>query len=109
MTTQDTFATLSSLLKHVLTPYKAMIELSPILEGNPEPAEDRDSHMYTQMTSDAIIQSYQFTSVQEIHEFLCHGKDTDCEFKEKEVNRAGSPSTTSSFNYSGYFIDFTHS
>jgi hypothetical protein len=61
--------------------YEALIELFPILEGDPEPATDGASYIYFQMACDVIIQSYRFTSVQELHEFLWHGKDTDWKFE----------------------------
>ncbi len=65
------------------TIYEALIELFPILEGDPEPVSDGVSYMYFQMACDVVMQSYRFTSVQELHEFLWHGKDTKWEFIEK--------------------------
>ena len=66
------------------TIYEAMQELFPILEGDPEPVTDGISYMYFQMACDVVMQSYNFTSVQELHEFLWHGKDTKWKFVEKE-------------------------
>lgn len=63
------------------TMYEALIELFPILAGDLEPAGDGVSYMLVQMACDVIIQSYKFTSVQELHEFLWHGKETNWEFE----------------------------
>ena len=65
------------------TIYDALQELFPILENDPEPVTDGVSYMYFQMACDVIMQSYHFTSVQELHEFLWHGKDTEWTFVEK--------------------------
>jgi len=65
------------------TLYEALMELFPIFEGQLEPVTDGVSYMYFQMACDAIIQTYRFTSVQELHEFLWHGKDTNWRFAEK--------------------------
>jgi len=62
------------------TLYEALMELFPILAGDPEPATDGVSYMYVQMACDVIIQSYKFTSIQELHEFLWHGKETKWKF-----------------------------
>jgi len=61
--------------------YEALMELFPILNGDPEPATDGVSYMYVQMACDVIIQSYKFTSIQELHEFLWHGKETNWKFE----------------------------
>jgi len=63
------------------TLYEALSELFPIFEGQLEPATDGVSYMYFQMACDVIIQAYRFTSVQELHEFLWHGKDTKWKFE----------------------------
>ncbi|MFW9959290.1 MAG: hypothetical protein ACFFCT_14575 [Candidatus Odinarchaeota archaeon] len=60
--------------------YKAMIELFPDFEGNPSPVKDGVSYMYFQMACDVIMQTYRFTSVQELHWFLWHGNRTDWKF-----------------------------
>ncbi|MFX1262671.1 MAG: hypothetical protein ACFFAZ_11325 [Promethearchaeota archaeon] len=65
------------------TIHEAIMELFPILESDPEPVTDGVSYMYFQMACDAIIESYTFTSVQEVYEFLWHGKDTEWTFEEK--------------------------
>jgi len=65
------------------TIYDALMELFPIFNGQLEHVTDGVSYMYFQMACDVIIQSYKFTSVQELHEFLWHGKETDWTFLEK--------------------------
>jgi hypothetical protein len=65
------------------TAYEALQQLFPILEDDPEPATDGVSYMYFQMACDVVMMSYRSTSVQELHEFLWHGKDTDWKFIEK--------------------------
>ncbi len=63
------------------TVYEALLELFPILERQLEPVTDGVSYGYFQMVCDVIIQTYKFTSVQELHEFLWHGKDTKWKFE----------------------------
>jgi hypothetical protein len=65
------------------TLYEALMELFPIFEGQLEPVTDGVSYMYFQMACDVIIQTYRFTSIQELHEVLWHGKETNWEFAEK--------------------------
>jgi hypothetical protein len=65
------------------TMYEALMKLFPILEGDLEPATDGVSYMYFQMACYVVMESYRFTSVQELHEFLWHGKDTDWKFRKK--------------------------
>ncbi|MHA2067330.1 MAG: hypothetical protein ACXABY_23425 [Candidatus Thorarchaeota archaeon] len=63
--------------------YEALIELLPILEDNSKPVTDGVSYMYFQMACDVTIQSYNFISVQELHEFLWHGRNTEWRFAEE--------------------------
>jgi hypothetical protein len=65
------------------TIYDALMDLFPIFEGQLESVTDGVSYMYFQLTCDVIIQTYKFISIQELHEFLCHGKDTEWKFAEK--------------------------
>ena len=65
------------------TIYDALMELFPIFEGQLESVTDGVSYMYFQMACDVIIQTYKFSSIQELHEFLWHGKDTEWTFEEK--------------------------
>jgi len=55
----------------------------PIFKEQLEPATDGVSYMYFQLACDVVIQSYNFSSVHELHEFLWHGKDTGWKFVEK--------------------------
>lgn len=64
--------------------YEALIELFPILEESIDPVTDGVSYMLFQMACDVIMRTYHFTSCQELHEFLWHGKDTDWKFTKKE-------------------------
>ena len=61
--------------------YEALMELFLILEGDPEPATEEISYIYFQMACDAIIQTYRFKSIQELYEFLWHGKETNWKFE----------------------------
>jgi len=61
--------------------YKALMELFPLFEGQLEPATDGLSYVYFQKACDVIIQTYKFSSVQELHEFLWHGKDTKWKYE----------------------------
>ena len=61
--------------------YDALVELIPGIEDEIERVTDGVSYMYFQMACDVLIQSYRFTSVQELHEFLWHGKDTGWTFE----------------------------
>jgi len=74
------FASEGSYITYHDSVYDGMIELFPDFEGNPERVKDGVSYMYFQMACDVIIQTYRFTSVQELHWFLWHGKRTNWKF-----------------------------
>ena len=65
------------------TLYDALLKLFPIFEEQSEPVSDGISYIYFQMACDVIIQTYRFISIQKLHEFLWHGKDTYWKFIEK--------------------------
>ena len=65
------------------TIYDALMDLFPIFEGQLASVTDGVSYMCFQLAYDVIIQTYKFISIQELHEFLWHGKDTEWTFEEK--------------------------
>ncbi len=50
--------------------YDTIIELFPNIGGDPEPAKDGLLYKHIPTDSDVIMQSYRFTSGQELHQFL---------------------------------------
>ena len=74
------FATRGSYITYHDSIFDAMTELFPDFEGKVGSVNDGVSYWYFQMACDAIIQTYRFTSVQELHWFLWHGKRTNWKF-----------------------------
>ena len=62
--------------------YDSLIELLPDFKEEVYKVTDGVSYMYFQMFCWTLIETLGFTSVQEVHSFLWHGKNTNWTFKE---------------------------